>query len=199
METTKHDKFPFGLNKYDIYFLSRRTQLTKLKLVSLLEEKKDFYLVISQICNYPLTKRQTKNFSFKFLIVLLVFKYGENFKLSSEHKAFIAKVVIKNYCKILIGDLEIPNLKKNRNNPNPAMAQIIFIMFGLFYDYFLEIVGQNDMEDLVEGNTAYMIKGFSCLDIKDVPNMVEKGIGVLNKIKEKKWLDEISENIQHEN
>ena len=55
------------------------------------------------------------------------------------------------------------------------------------------------MADLVEGNTAYMIKGFSCLNIKDVPNMVEKGISVLNKIKEKKWLDGISENIQHEN
>ena len=199
MEKIKQDKFPFGLNKYDIYFLSRRTQLTNLKLVSLLEEKKDFYLVISQICNYPLTKRQTKNCSFKFLIVLLVFKYGENLKLPSEDKAFIAKVVIKNYGKILKGNLEIPNLKKNKSNPNPAMAQIIFIMFGLFYDFFLEIVGQNDMADLVEGNTAYMIKGFSCLNIKDVPNMVEKGISVLNKIKEKKWLDGISENIQHEN
>jgi hypothetical protein len=198
MGTIKQEAFPFGLNKYDIYFLTRRTELTKARLVPLLEEKKDFYLVISQICNYPLTKRQTKNFSFKFLIVLLVFKYGEDFKLSTEHKAFISKIVIKNYCKILLGELKVPNFG-DKGKPSPAMAQIIFIMFGLFYDYFIDLVGQNEVERLVEGNTVYIIKGFSRLDIEDVPEMVESGLCVLNKIKEKEWLDGIGESFENEN
>jgi hypothetical protein len=197
MGTIKQEKFPFDLNKYDIYFLTRRTELKKTKLVPLLEEKKDFHLIISQICNYPLTKRQTKNFSFKFLITLLVFKYGEDFKLSTEHKAFISKVVAKNYCKILFGELKVPNFK-NKSNPSPSMAQIVFIMFGLFYDYFIDLVGQNEVESLIEGNTAYMIKGFSRLDIEDVPNMVENGLCVLNKIKEKQWLDGIGESCKNE-
>ena len=198
MGTIKQDKLPFGLNKYDIYFLSRRTELTKTKLVPLLEEKKDFYLMVSQICNYPLTKRQTKNFSFKFLIILLVFKYGEDFELSTEHKAFISKAVIKNYCKILLGELNMPNFE-DKGRPNPAMAQVIFIMFGLFYDYFIDLVGQNEVEKLTEGNTVYIIKGFSRLDIKNVPKMVEDGLCVLNKIKEKQWLERIGNSFENEN
>ncbi len=188
-------KFPLGLNKYDIYFLERRTSLQKSRLVPLLEEKRDFYLIMERVCDYPLSKRQTKNLSFKFLVVLLVFKYSRNQKLSSDHKIFIARTVFNNYNKIISGEIRVPEFSPS-GKPSSGLAQIIFIMLGLFYDYFESFIGPNDVEDLVEVNTNYMIKGFSELDIEDVPTMIENGLCVLNKIKDKDWLQEIGNKIK---
>ena len=77
------------------------------------------------------------------------------------------------------------------------MAQIIFIMLGLFYDYFESLVSPNEIEDLVEANTAYIEKGFSELDIDDVPSMIENGLRVLNTIKDQNWLDQMSDKNQY--
>ena len=189
-------KFPFGLNKYDIYFLTRRTQLQKSKLTSLIEEKRDFYLVVDRVCEYPLSKSQTKNLSFKFFVILLVFKYAKEVDLSTAHKIFISKIVFNNYVKIVSGEIDVPNFSSDKK-PSPAMAQIIFIMLGLFYDYFESFVSPNEIEDLVSVNTDYIEKGFSELDLDNVPSMIENGLQVLNTIKDQDWLDQMSDKNQH--
>jgi len=190
-------KFPFGLNKYDIYFLTRKTQLKRPKLISLLEEKADFYLVVDRICGYPLTKTQTKNLSFKFFVILLVFKYSKEVDLSIQHKIFISKTIFHNYVKVVTGDVAVPDFSPKKR-PNPGMAQIIFIMLGLFYDYFESLVSPNDIEDLVRVNTTYIEKGFSELNIDNVPSMIENGLQVLNTIKDQNWLDQMSDKNQQE-
>ena len=63
--------FPCGLNKYDIYFLSRRVNLSNPKTVLLTEEETDLNLLLLQICSLPLTKRQTRNLSDLLLIKIL--------------------------------------------------------------------------------------------------------------------------------
>ena len=78
------------------------------------------------------------------------------------------------------------------------MAQIIFIMLGLFYDYFESLVSPNDIEDLVRVNTTYIEKGFSELNIDNIPSMIENGLQVLNTIKDQNWLDQMSDKNQHE-
>jgi hypothetical protein len=197
MGSLNQRKFPFGLNKYDIYFLTRKTQLKRPKLISLLEEKTDFYLVIDRICGYPLSKAQTKNLSFKFFVILLVFKYSKEVELSTPHKIFISKIVFNNYIKVVSGDVTVPDFSPKKM-PNPGMAQIIFIMLGLFYDYFESLVSPNEIEDLVEANTAYIEKGFSELNIDNVPSMIENGLQVLNTIKDQNWLDQMRDKNQYE-
>jgi len=187
--------FPFGLNKYDIYFLTRRTQLDKSRLVPLLEEKTDFYLIVDRVCEYPLAKRQTKNLSFKFFVILLVFKYGKQVELSTAHKIFISKILFNNYVKIVSGDIAVPDFSPKKK-PNPGMAQIIFIMLGLFYDYFESFISPSEIEDIIQVNTTYMEKAFSELEIDNVPSMIENGLQVLNAIRDQDWVDEMSDKNQ---
>ena len=85
--------FPCGLNKYDIYFLSRRLNLSKPKTVLLTEEETDLNLLLLQICSLPLTKRQTRNLSDLLLIKILIFKYGKRKKISSEDLIEISKII----------------------------------------------------------------------------------------------------------
>ena len=104
--------------------------------------------------------------------------------------------MFNNYVKIVSGEIDVPNFSSDKK-PSPAMAQIIFIMLGLFYDYFESFVSPNEIEDLVSVNTDYIEKGFSELDLDNVPSMIENGLQVLNTIKDQDWLDQMSDKNQH--
>jgi hypothetical protein len=190
----KQVKLPSFLNKYDIYFLSRRLNLSKGKSISLVEQERDFHLIIQQICHLPLTKKQTKNLSDSFLITLLIFRYGKKKSLKAEDLIEFSKMVCESYHKIITGDVYLGDLKKNR--PSFEHSSISLVMFGLFCDYFSDYVSDSESIMLVfKQNLDYIEKGLTDSEFSDVPSVLSNGIDILNEIKEKEWLDQTNKNL----
>lgn len=188
MSQIKQVKFPSFFNKYDIYFLSRKLNLTKGKAISLIEQETDFYLIIQQICNLPLTKKQTKNLSDEFLITLLIFRYGKRKKTNSSHLTQLSKLTIESYEMITHGKVFLKHLDKTK--PSKEHSSLILVMFGLFSDYFTDHVDTKKIKEAFKENVNFIIEGFSSLEVEDLPEMVSSGMEILNEIKEKEWMKE---------
>lgn len=189
MSQIKQVKLPSLLNKYDVYFLSRRLNLSKNKSVSLVEQERDFHLVIQQICNLPLTKKQTKNLSDNFLITLLIFRYGKRKALKTEDLVEFSKMVCKSYNKIITGEVYLGDLKKSQ--PSFENSSISLVMFGLFCDYFSDYTsGTDNVMSIFKQNLNYIEKGLTDAGFSDTSSVLSNGLDILNEIKEKEWLEQ---------
>ena len=180
--------FPCGLNKYDIYFLSRRLNLSKPKTVLLTEEETDLNLLLLQICSLPLTKRQTRNLSDLLLIKILIFKYGKRKKLQSEDLIEFSKIVCHSYEKIITGNIYLKELKKDK--PSLEHSATTLVMFGLFSDYFHDYVHPKDMHSVFKNNYDFIKKGLDDVKFSDTSTVLDNGLDILNEIKEEEWLKE---------
>jgi hypothetical protein len=188
MSQIKQVKFPSFFNKYDVYFLSRKLNLTKGKTTSLIEQERDFYLIIQQICSLPLTKKQTKNLSDEFLITLLIFRYGKRKKTNVQHLTQLSKLTIESYSMITRGKVFLKHLDKSK--PSKQHSSLILVMFGLFSDYFTDDIDAKKIKEAFKENVNFIIEGFSSLDVENLPEMVLSGMEILSEIKEKEWIKE---------
>jgi hypothetical protein len=194
MGRIKQVKLPLFLNKYDIYFLSRRLNLSKGKSISLVEQERDFHLVTQQICNLPLTKKQTKNLSDSFLLTLLIFRYGKGKKIKTEDLIEFSKMVRESYHKITTGNVYLESLK--RNEPSFEHSAVSLVMFGLFFDYFSDYVGETgSVLSVFKENLDYIETGLEDSSFSDVPNILSSGLDILNEIKEKEWLNQTNKDL----
>lgn len=174
-----------GYDLSDIRFLCRRTGLSNnKKIISLIEEDKDLSLVLGSIIDLPLIKRQTSRLSLRFLLLLLIHKYGGE-SLKYEHKHTIADIAA-NYFMLVVGGGEA---KVDIDFTKPAKegdAMLIFALNGLFGEYFIRFFdNESKYKTIRESHIKYIKNG---LEKYEADQWVNEGLEILQKISEEGWI-----------
>lgn len=182
-----------GFTPSDVRFLCRRTSLRdEAKMLSLIEEDEDLGLIMNQIADLPLVKKQTTRLSLNFLLLLLIHKYSGD-SIRNEHKQIIAKISSDYFCLIIGSNAVSANVDFTRP-PDENTAKLIFVLNGIFGEYFSQFFeGDGKYSQIKRSHTHYITKG---LDRYDASEWVEEGLATMKKIAESGWLNRFTKKIK---
>ena len=115
------------LTKEDIKFLARKTKLPAEKAQSLFEEKTDSDLVLEQISNKRLTKKELLELSFPIFIKILINREMKD--IDQKYKNYISDFVGVFYPQIMLAN----RIKtKVPRKPSEENAQYFFTLASFF-------------------------------------------------------------------
>lgn len=175
-----------GFIPSDIRFLCRRTSLrNEAKLLSLIEEDEDLGLVMNQIADLPLVKKQTSRLSLNFLMLLLVHKYS-NKNISNKHRQTMAQISADYFCLIIGSGAVSANVDFTRP-PDENTAKLIFVLNGVFGEYFSQFFEEEGKYNQIkESHINYITKG---LERYEAIEWAEAGLRIMKKIADEGWLN----------
>jgi len=174
-----------GYELSDLRFLCRRTGLrNEKKMMSLIEENKDLDLIISNIKDLPLIKRQTSRLSLRFLLFLLVHKLG-NDKIKNEHKQLVASISA-DYFSLITGSMDTNVSIDFSKPPDEGDAKLLFVLNGLFGEYFARFFNDEiKYKQIRDSHIKYIKKGLATYGAEE---WVDEGLEILQKITEEGWI-----------
>ena len=162
----------------DISFLSKKTKLTKEKTHLLFEEKGDGDLVLEQISNKRLTKKELLELSFPLFIKLLINREAKT--LNQKHKNYISDFVGAFYPAIAITNRIKTKIPRKRTEEN---AQYFFTLAS----FFPEDMAAEMSTSQIHKDLKYTMDSFMETKGKDYVEAVSDSYEYIDKIK-KKWM-----------
>ena len=162
----------------DIKFLSRKTKLNSEKTQSLFEEKKDADLILEQISNRRLTKKELVELSFPLFIKILINK--ELKKVDQKYKNYISDFTAEFYPIIMMADRIKTKIPRKLNEKN---AQYFYVLACFFEE---DMVAQIEV-DRIHKILKYTMDSFMKFKGRDYVEAVSTSFECFEKIK-KKWM-----------
>jgi len=160
------------LEKKDINFLCNVTKLSKERLLLLIEERADYYLLLDTIAAREYTKEEFHCLSFNLIVPFVIFKLTKDKNFDFEEKSYIIDAL----CTFLpviahTNQIVIQNSKKSEKH-----SKLNFVLCG-----FLDI----DVEDhqiLKDIET-----GFRSAGKRELANHLKDWIEVIKTMKAELW------------
>ena len=166
------------LTKEDIKFLARKTKLSAEKAQSLFEEKTDSDLVLEQISNKRLTKKELLELSFPIFIKILINREMKD--IDQKYKNYVSDFVGVFYPQIMLAN----RIKtKVPRKPSEENAQYFFTLASFFDD---DMVAQMNVQQ-VHKILKYTMDTFAEKKGKDYVEAMSVSYEYFNKIR-KKWM-----------
>ena len=167
------------LTKEDIKFLARKAKLPAEKAQSLFEEKTDSDLVLEQISNKRLTKKELLELSFPIFIKILINREMKD--IDQKYKNYISDFVGVFYPQIMLAN----RIKtKVPRKPSEENAQYFFTLASFFEE---DMVAQMNVQQ-VHKILKYTMDTFAEKKGKDYVEAVSDSYEYIDKIK-KKWMN----------
>lgn len=166
------------LTKEDIKFLARKTKLSAEKAQSLFEEKTDSDLVLEQISNKRLTKKELLELSFPIFIKILINREMKD--IDQKYKNYVSDFVGVFYPQIMLAS----RIKtKVPRKPSEENAQYFFTLASFFEE---DMVAQMNVQQ-VHKILKYTMDTFAEKKGKDYVEAMSVGYEYFGKIR-KKWM-----------
>ena len=166
------------LTKEDIKFLARKTKLPAEKAQSLFEEKTDSDLVLEQISNKRLTKKELLELSFPIFIKILINREMKD--IDQKYKNYVSDFVGVFYPQIMLAN----RIKtKVPRKPSEENAQYFFTLASFFEE---DMVAQMNVQQ-VHKILKYTMDTFAEKKGKDYVDAMSAGYEYFSKIR-KKWM-----------
>ena len=166
------------LTKEDIKFLARKTKLSAEKAQSLFEEKTDSDLVLEQISNKRLTKKELLELSFPIFIKILINREMKD--IDQKYKNYVSDFVGVFYPQIMLAN----RIKtKVPRKPSEENAQYFFTLASFFEE---DMVAQMNVQQ-VHKILKYTMDTFAEKKGKDYVEAMSAGYEYFSKIR-KKWM-----------
>ena len=166
------------LTKEDIKFLARKTKLPAEKAQSLFEEKTDSDLVLEQISNKRLTKKELLELSFPIFIKILINREMKD--IDQKYKNYVSDFVGVFYPQIMLAN----RIKtKVPRKPSEENAQYFFTLASFFEE---DMVAQMNVQQ-VHKILKYTMDTFAEKKGKDYVEAMSVGYECFSKIR-KKWM-----------
>ena len=166
------------LTKEDIKFLARKTKFPAEKAQSLFEEKTDSDLVLEQISNKRLTKKELLELSFPIFIKILINREMKD--IDQKYKNYISDFVGVFYPQIMLAN----RIKtKVPRKPSEENAQYFFTLASFFEE---DMVAQMNVQQ-VHKILKYTMDTFAEKKGKDYVEAMSVGYEYFSKIR-KKWM-----------
>lgn len=116
------------LNKADIAFLAKRTNLSQKKVKLLTEDPRDLALVLDALTTAKVSKEEILSLSFEVIIKYVIFKFSHHLDYDISEKLYICEMISKYFPYISRSD----KLKPLPINLNKDFAEYCFVLTGLF-------------------------------------------------------------------
>ena len=166
------------LTKEDIKFLARKTKLSAEKAQSLFEEKTDSDLVLEQISNKRLTKKELLELSFPIFIKIFINREMKD--IDQKYKNYVSDFVGVFYPQIMLAS----RIKtKVPRKPSEENAQYFFTLASFFEE---DMVAQMNVQQ-VHKILKYTMDTFAEKKGKDYVEAMSVGYEYFGKIR-KKWM-----------
>ena len=166
------------LTNEDIKFLARKTKLSAEKAQSLFEEKTDSDLVLEQISNKRLTKKELLELSFPIFIKILINREMKD--IDQKYKNYVSDFVGVFYPQIMLAS----RIKtKVPRKPSEENAQYFFTLASFFEE---DMVAQMNVQQ-VHKILKYTMDTFAEKKGKDYVEAMSVGYEYFGKIR-KKWM-----------
>tara|TARA_B100000902_G_C27282817_1_gene902786 strand:+ start:1086 stop:1592 length:507 start_codon:yes stop_codon:yes gene_type:complete len=166
------------LTKEDIKFLAKKTKLSAEKAQSLFEEKTDSDLVLEQISNKRLTKKELLELSFPIFIKILINREMKD--IDQKYKNYVSDFVGVFYPQIMLAN----RIKtKVPRKPSEENAQYFFTLASFFEE---DMVAQMNVQQ-VHKILKYTMDTFAEKKGKDYVEAISTGYEYFSKIR-KKWM-----------
>ena len=162
----------------DISFLSKKTKLTKERTHLLFEEKEDGDLVIEQLGNKRLTKKELLELSFPLFIKLLINKEAKT--INQKYKNYIADFFGVFYPRIMMAERIKTKIPRKHNEEN---AQYFFTLASFFPEAMAAQMSTPQIHKVLK----YTMDSFVEFKGKDYVAAISDSYEYVEKIK-KKWM-----------
>ena len=162
----------------DIEFISRKTKLNTEKTCSLFEEKKDGDLVLEQLSQKRITKKEILELSFPVFIKILVNR--EMKKIDQKYKNYISDFTGVYYPRIMHASRIKTKIPRKLNEEN---AQYFFVLASFFED---DLSVQADIKKIHQ-ILKYTMDSFVEFKGKDYVEAISESFEYFSVIK-KKWM-----------
>lgn len=166
------------LTKEDIKFLARKTKLPAEKAQSLFEEKTDSDLVLEQISNKRLTKKELLELSFPIFIKILINREMKD--IDQKYKNYISDFVGVFYPQIMMAKRIKTKVPRKHTEEN---AQYFFTLASFFAEDMAAQMSVTDIHKILK----YTMDSFVEFKGKGYVSAISDSYEYLEKIK-KKWM-----------
>jgi len=161
----------------DVKFLCKSTGLKKERLLDLVEDENDFYLVLDSVAKLKHKKEDLFNLSFETFSKMIILIYAAELNYPIEEKMYVADCICKNF----------PRIRKKINfgylktaDTSEKLSRYYLILMGILYKKLKKNFFTVNIWNRVK-------EGFSLKGPKDFVCHLEIWIKLLHKIEKDNW------------
>jgi hypothetical protein len=169
-----------GVPLSDLLYIAKTVNLSLEKTKALVEEPRDFNLVIDSICEKKMSEEDALALSFKLFVKICLFKFCKNVNFSLEEKSYVAECIANHFPNSSKGQLD----KININKPSESQSQFYLVICGLFKE---SITANKKFPFSFKQCMNFVSDGFRKAEHRDLANHVYEWVEIMQKMKESSW------------